>query len=188
MRQMPNEDKILFNQIDNNRLLLREYVDRNDVIESIQNQSVIYIYYNGIDGVITKGYRTIEPYCLGVSTAGNVVLRAWQQAGASDSNRGLKRPKRPGHDDIPGWRLFYLDGITSVMPTGKIFSVQEGKIRPNYNPNDKQMKEIFIAVEPMKSDDVVLKNQGNIGDVESVEKKVSAFQNQSDKFKSDIEC
>lgn len=186
MPQMLNENNVIFEQINNTRFLLREFLDKNDIIEAIQNQSVIYIYYNGIDGVITKGYRTIEPYCFGVSTAGNVVVRAWQQAGASDSNKGLKRPKRPGHDDIPGWRLFYFDGITSIMPTGKIFSSEQGKIRPNYNPNDKQMKEIFIAVEPMKRDDLVLKNQDNIGKSSSTEKEVSSFQNQADKFKGDI--
>lgn len=186
MPQMLNENNVIFEQINNTRFLLREFLDKNDIIEAIQNQSVIYIYYNGIDGVITKGYRTIEPYCFGVSTAGNVVVRAWQQAGASDSNKGLKRPKRHGHDDIPGWRLFYFDGITSIMPTGKIFSSEQGKIRPNYNPNDKQMKEIFIAVEPMKRDDLVLKNQDNIGKSSSTEKEVSSFQNQADKFKGDI--
>lgn len=183
--RMLEESKILFEQIKTSRQLLKESVDKNDFIDAISTQSVVYIYYQG-DDTINKGYRTVEPYVLGVSTAGNVVLRAWQQAGASDSNKGLKRPKRPGKDDIPGWRLFYLDGITSIMPTGKVFSVEEGKIRPKYNPQDKQMREIFIAAEPMKKDDLIKTGQDSIVTPDSIEKKVSSFDNQTAKLKTDV--
>lgn len=182
---MPENKQLIFEHIKNMKLLLTENVNKDDIIDSIQKQKVLYIYYAG-DDTITKGYRTIEPYLLGVSTAGNVVVRAWQQAGASDSNKGIKRPRRPDKDAIPGWRLFYLDGITSILPTGKIFSVEEGKIRPKYNPNDKQMKEIFIAVDPTKKDNLVISGQDSIVEPNSTQKSVSMFKDQSDKFKSDI--
>src|SRR5690606_13173948 len=135
----------LMEKINENKGLITETINRDDLIDAINNRKVVYIYYSGVEGksndgegVITKGYRTIEPYLLGITHAGNLVVRAWQQSGASDSNKGLNRVPRPDHDILPGWRLFYVDGITSLLLTGKHFSTNKNKIRPNYNPNDEQ--------------------------------------------------
>jgi predicted DNA-binding transcriptional regulator YafY len=91
------------------------------------------IYYDGEDNG-GKGYRTIEPVCLGVSKRGNFVLRAWEVEGSSWSaqNEG---------NILPGWRLFRLDKIFTYRPTMDNFYT----MRPKYNPNgDKSMERVFI--------------------------------------------
>lgn len=128
---------------------------QDKLIEAIQQRKIIYIYYEGVDGksnygydTISKGYRTIEPYLIGETTAGNIALRAWQQNGASDSFRKLlHREYRPDHDKLPGWRLFYLDGITAILPTGRNFSNSRYRTRPDYNQNDKQMRKIIEFID-----------------------------------------
>jgi len=176
-------------KINENKGLITESINRDDLIDAINKRKVVYIYYSGVEGksndgegVITKGYRTIEPYLLGITHAGNFVVRAWQQSGASDSNKGLNRIPRPDHDILPGWRLFYVDGITSFLLTGKHFSTNKNKIRPNYNPNDEQMKEIILAIDPDQP-------ETEISGVDSLKKsdkfsdKLSKFDTQTKKFK-----
>ena len=70
-----NEIKIFFSNIKNLRHLLNEGVGENDIVDAIQKHEYIYIYYAG-DNTIERGYRTIRPFVLGTSTAGNKVLRA----------------------------------------------------------------------------------------------------------------
>lgn len=174
---------------ENTKILLNEVVNRDDLIDAIRNRKIVYIYYSGIEGksnegegVIKPGYRTIEPYLLGITKAGNFVVRAWQQSGASDSNRGLNRTPRPDHDILPGWRLFYVDGITSFLLTGKRFSTAKNKIRPNYNPNDKQMKEIIYAIDPEQGD-INTDGLDSVKDTDKYEDKLSSFDPQTKKFR-----
>ena len=104
-----------------------------DVQDSIKKKSVINIYYDGNDNG-GKGYRTIEPVCLGYSKKGNLVLRAWESEGSSwsASNKG---------NFLPGWRLFRLDKIFTYQPTMDNFV----EVRPKYNPNgDRSMERVLI--------------------------------------------
>jgi len=113
--------------------LITEAASVEDVRNSIRNKKVIIIYYDGDDNG-GKGYRTIEPVCLGVSKRGNFVLRAWESEGSSWSakNKG---------NYLPGWRLFRLDKIFTYRPTMDNFYT----VRPNYNPNgDRSMERVFI--------------------------------------------
>jgi len=80
-------------------IILEASVRNNDIIDCIDGHKVVSIFYDG-DGVENRGYRDIEPYCLGNSKDDNPVLRAYQQAGATDS-------------EIPGWKLFRVDKIVS---------------------------------------------------------------------------
>ena len=115
------------------KTLLNEAVAVGDVRNSIRNKNVIYIYYNGRDNG-GKGYRTIEPVCLGVSKKGKLVLRAWEREGSSYSaqNEG---------NILPGWRLFRLDKIFTYTPTLDNFT----EARPLYNPNgDKSMITVYL--------------------------------------------
>lgn len=169
------EDQILRNKIKDLRLL-NEWVDRNEVIDAIKNADIVYIYYAG-DETVNRGFRTIEPYALGRSTAGNLVLRAYQQAGASDSKGTAKRE----NDEVPGWRLFRLDGITSFMKTFKKFDPK--KPRPKYNPKDRGMTEILIAVDPTKDVDIKVKGTDSIEEPDVVQQKLSQFDAQAAKFK-----
>lgn len=162
---------------------LNEFVSRNTVADAIQNHDVVFIYYSG-DETINRGYRTIEPYVLGVSTAGNIVLRAWQQNGATDTGNAPKRP----NDEIPGWRLFRLDGITSMAKTLRKFEtdpVYMSTNRPHYNPQDKQMTQIIMAVQPAAKQEPTAPT-GDTGTTtfKAMTGDKNWFQNQFSKFKN----
>jgi len=89
--------------LDSLKKLVTEAASLGDVQDSIKKKKIIVIYYDGNDNG-GKGYRTIEPLCLGYSKKGNLVLRAWESEGSSWSakNKG---------NFLPGWRLFRLDKI-----------------------------------------------------------------------------
>ena len=113
--------------------LVTEAASLGDVQDSIKKRKVVTIYYDGNDNG-GKGYRTIEPVCLGYSKKGNLVLRAWESEGSSwsASNKG---------NFLPGWRLFRLDKIFTYQPTMDNFV----EVRPKYNPNgDRSMERVLI--------------------------------------------
>jgi len=113
--------------------LITEVAALDQVQDSIRDKKVIIIYYDGDDNG-GKGYRTIEPVCLGYSKKGNLVLRAWEVEGKSHSRDFKGNP-------IPGWRLFRLDKIFTYKPTMNNFV----DMRPNYNPNgDKSMSRVIL--------------------------------------------
>lgn len=113
--------------------LICEIASLDSIVDAIKNRKVIIIYYDG-DEPGGRGLRQIEPVCLGVSKAGNKVLRAWDSEGASHT--GYK-----GEQPLPGWRLFRLDKILSNKPTGEIYN----RPRPGYNSNgDKSMTSVII--------------------------------------------
>jgi predicted DNA-binding transcriptional regulator YafY len=115
------------------KYVISEAASLGDVQDSIKKKSVTIIYYDGDDNG-GKGYRTIEPVCLGYSKKGNLVLRAWEQEGSSWSakNKG---------NVLPGWRLFRLDKIFTYKPTMDKFV----EVRPNYNPTgDRSMERVII--------------------------------------------
>jgi len=140
---MLNEVKTLFNNIKRFRLLLTEAVNDSDMAKYIQNHEYVYIYYTG-DETNQKGYRTIRPYVLGVSTAGNKVIRAWQD----NKKNSVTFDNRPTRTDSlehdywndnegvkPGWRMFSLDKISKAYPIGKKFNNPDGTVMipPKYN-------------------------------------------------------
>jgi hypothetical protein len=191
---MLTEIKILFNNIKNFRHLLKEGVGENDIVNAIQNHEYIYIYYAG-DNTIERGYRTIRPFVLGTSTAGNKVLRAWQDKGKSDSLRADSPRKRIDHEyhrdndgkEKAGWRLFLVDKISSAYPTGKRFVDEDGNVMipPLYNQNDKQMTNIIASVSPKEPKSVQTKGLGKVAAPSVVAAKVdkSQFDTQTNKFK-----
>lgn len=93
------------------------------ICNAIKNKQVLEFYYDG-------GIRVVEPFCYGISTAGNEVLRGFQIEGYSNSGNSF------------GWKLFKIDEMTSIRNKNMNFSGQ----RPYYNPNDKSMTEIFCCV------------------------------------------
>lgn len=112
--------------------LITEVAALDDVQKSIKQKNVITINYNGDE--YGKGYRDIEPVCLGVSKAGNMVLRAWERQGSSHSREVEGNP-------IPGWRLFRLDKILTYALQGDNFN----EVRPLYNPNgDNSMARVIV--------------------------------------------
>lgn len=134
---MGNELKILFENIKNFRHLINEGVGQAGIIDAINNHEWIYLYYNADneEGKNASGYRTVRPYVLGTNAAGNTVLRAWQD-NPKNSWHFSNRPTRGDsqyHDYWsdqegvkPGWRLFNVDKISKIYPTGKKFNDENG--------------------------------------------------------------
>ena len=113
--------------------LITEIAAISDITNSIKKREIVTIYYDGKDNG-GKGYRTIEPVCLGMSKKNNMVLRAWESEGSSFSakNKG---------NFLPGWRLFRVDKIFTYKPTFDKFN----EVRPNYNQNgDKSMIQVLV--------------------------------------------
>ena len=113
--------------------IICEIASLDSIVDAIKKRQVVIIYYDG-DEPGGRGIRQIEPVCLGVSKAGNKVLRAWDSEGASHT--GYK-----GEQPLPGWRLFRLDKILSNKPTGEVYN----EPKPGYNFNgDKSMVSVII--------------------------------------------
>ena len=129
--------------------LITEVAAIDDVQRSIKQKNVITINYDGEE--YGRGYRDIEPVCLGVSKAGNMVLRAWERQGVSHSKEVEGNP-------IPGWRLFRLDKILTYLPQGDNFN----EVRPLYNPNgDNSMVRVIINAK-FDNDNINNNNTENI--------------------------
>ena len=111
------------------RIIIKEAISRDSVIDAIRNKKVVAIYYAG-DKTINKGYREVEIVAIGPHIkSDNTVVRAWQRRGASDTP-----------DNQPGWRLFRLDKINNISPTSDTFETP----RPYFNPSgDKHMSQVF---------------------------------------------
>lgn len=114
--------------------IILEAAYRSEVERSIANHRRVRIYYGG-DEVETQGERFIEPYVLGLSLAGNPILRAYQYKGVTDTEQ-------------PGWKTFRLDRIMDWDETGEFpFNTPiSDRVRniPKYNPRgDRSMITIY---------------------------------------------
>jgi predicted DNA-binding transcriptional regulator YafY len=120
----------LINTIKN---LITEAATLEDVLDSIKNRKVVVIYYDG-DEPGGRVLREIEPVCIGVSKANNRIIRAWDKEGSSHT-------AYKGEQPLPGWRIFRLDKILSLKPTGEVYN----EPRPGYNFNgDKTMASVIL--------------------------------------------
>lgn len=93
---------------------------KNILMTAIQNHLVVTFTYDGL-------HRVVEPYTLGLSTAGRLALRAFQTGGNSRSGR------------TSDWHLFSVGNIRDITMT----SIRFSPTRPGYNPSDKGMQTIF---------------------------------------------
>ena len=113
--------------------LILEVASIDSIVNAIKTKDKIIIYYDG-DEPGGRGLRNIEPVCFGYSKAGNPVLRAWDEEGASHT-------AYKGEQPLPGWRLFRVDKIQSFRPSGEKFTTP----KPGYNPRgDKSMTRVII--------------------------------------------
>ena len=114
------------------RGLICEIASVGSVQDAVNKRQVVTIYYDG-DEPGGRGIREVEPVALGKSKAGNLVMRGWDREGASHT--GYK-----GEQPLPGWRLFRLDKILSLKPTGEVYN----QPHPGYNFNgDKSMVSVI---------------------------------------------
>jgi hypothetical protein len=114
--------------------IILEAAERMEVERAIVNHDRIRINYLG-DETIKAGERDIEPYVLGLSKAGNPILRAYQYRGVTDTEQ-------------PGWKTFLLDKIRdwSDMNDMPFRTPISDRVRgiPKYNPNgDRSMITIY---------------------------------------------
>jgi predicted DNA-binding transcriptional regulator YafY len=113
--------------------LILEIASVDSIVDAIKNRKKVVINYEG-DEPGGKGLREIEPVCFGYSKAGNPILTAWENEGASHT-------AYKGEQPLPDWRIFRVDKINSFKPTGEYFN----EMRPGYNPNgDKNMTKVII--------------------------------------------
>ena len=113
--------------------LILEAVGKPRIAKAIDSHQVVTIYYKG-DETINAGFRDIEVYTLGISKAGNPVIRGFQLRGVTDT-------------EVPGWKLFRVDKITYWKPKeGKFFKTPISNRRkgvPKFNPKgDKTMARV----------------------------------------------
>lgn len=92
------------------------------ICEAIQLRVLVQFNYDGEP-------RVAEPYCFGLSSRGNRVLRAYQIAGGSAVSGEL------------GWKLFDESKIEGLQTTDDHFDP-----RADYNPADKGMTKILCRV------------------------------------------
>jgi predicted DNA-binding transcriptional regulator YafY len=92
------------------------------LVAAIEGRRLVSIWYD-------PGVRVIEPHAVGYGPDGQVLLRAFQVAGASESGQ-------PIH-----WKLFRLDRITDAKLNGRSFK----KPRPQYRRDDPVMTRGIIA-------------------------------------------
>ncbi len=122
--------------INNLKYLVTEAASLDSIQKSIGAKNLVSIYYDGDEDSTStgKGYRIIEPVCLGThKDTGNLVLCAWETEGSSYS-RGKKG------NPIPGWRLFRVDKIFTYNVLMDKFT----EMRPYFNANgDKRMSRII---------------------------------------------
>ena len=189
------EVKKIFENIKHFRKLLTEGVGSSDIVDAINNREYIYIYYAG-DETIEKGSRTIRPFVLGThKKSGNLVLRAWQDKGRSDSLRSDSPRKRRDHEyhtdndgkEKPGWRLFRVDGIVHIYPTGRRFIDSNGNVMipPLYNENDNDMSSIVASISVETPSRLPQKNVDAVDKPTVSTEKISPseFEGQSGRFK-----
>jgi hypothetical protein len=95
---------------------------RNIIEEGIRNRRYLTFTYKGIA-------RKVQPAAVGVSRAGNDVLRCYQTKGGHNTD---------GHD----WNLCALSEISSLSVTGEQFDAPP----PGYNRGDKGMVKIYAEL------------------------------------------
>lgn len=118
--------------------LLKESIEQPKVEDAIRKHYEVEITYlpkrkrNGFSN--GEGRRIIQPTTLGISKSGNMVVRAFQPYGDTQTR-------------VPHWKMFVLDNIQQWKPTNKVFSEPPGlnKELGRYNPNgDESMSTVLL--------------------------------------------
>jgi hypothetical protein len=92
------------------------------IINAIRSREVLSFTYDGLA-------RVLEPHAVGLSTAGNNVLRCYQTQGSHVT---------PDHE----WDLCKISKISDLRTTGQHFVGE----RPGYRRGDKHMTNIFAEL------------------------------------------
>lgn len=95
----------------------------DELKKAIEEKKVVTFIYDGLP-------REVEPFLIGDTTSMHAAMRGFQTGGGSRSGNPV------------GWRLFLLEKIRNLSITEIHFS----GVRPDYNPSDKAMCNIFAHV------------------------------------------
>jgi hypothetical protein len=118
----------------------RKPFDIDLMSQAIQQGREVGLLYKGDDMKAPSGkYRLIYPVAMGVSKAGNRVIRAIHKIGQSESKAqetGVRSAEAKNE-----WRLFKTDNIKGMWFTGNFFDY----VPSNYNSNDKGMNGIEVT-------------------------------------------
>ncbi|MEQ1956462.1 hypothetical protein [Mesorhizobium sp. CN2-181] len=91
------------------------------ICDAIERMRVLAFAYEGEE-------RSADPYILGISRKGILVLSAVQRSGGSGR----------------GFRSFHIEGLSSPRITGQKFFGNH----PDYNPKDRDFEKILCQVKP----------------------------------------
>ena len=98
------------------------------------------ILYKGDDMIAQSGkYRVIYPVAMGMSKAGNRVIRAVHKVGQSESEAGKTSVRSAEAKNV--WRLFKASNIRGMWFTGDFFNFNP----KSYNPNDRGMSTVEVS-------------------------------------------
>tara|TARA_Y100000389_G_scaffold203252_1_gene251068 strand:- start:595 stop:1191 length:597 start_codon:yes stop_codon:yes gene_type:complete len=98
------------------------------------------ILYKGDDMIAPSGkYRLIYPVAMGMSKAGNRVIRAIHKVGQSESESKSTNVRSAEAKNV--WRLFKASNIRGMWFTGGFFDFNPN----NYNPNDRGMSTVEVS-------------------------------------------
>jgi predicted DNA-binding transcriptional regulator YafY len=95
----------------------------NILKEAIEKRKKVEIIYE-------NSVRIVDPYLVGINQKDHISLRAFQTGGQSSSG------------NLPSWRLFLIEKIDAIKILDEQFALNS-----QYNPNDKQMKQIHYRIE-----------------------------------------
>lgn len=102
---------------------------RATVCGAIRARRVIEFFYHG-------GYRTVEPFCLGLVMSGeadNESLLCYQIGGFSELR------------EVVGWKLYRASEMTDIEISNERFTGD----RPGYDPDAVEMATIYCCVTPL---------------------------------------
>jgi hypothetical protein len=99
----------------------------NRIINAMKSQKVVKFFYTppSDSRKPVKGYRDVEIFALGTNKWGNRVIYAWLR------NETSKTLKRQRENDKIRWRMFRLDGISSLNNTISDFSIDNDFLTRN---------------------------------------------------------
>jgi hypothetical protein len=113
--------------------LLREDASVDAINNAVNNMHPVRIVYNGPSGA-GNGEREIYPVAYGISTAGNLVVRAFQPQGSTSS-------------EVPAWKFFRLDRIKRWdNDNSRTFNPEELN---GFNENGDEQIETLYAISPI---------------------------------------
>jgi hypothetical protein len=93
------------------------------LIEAINRRNLIELFYDGYPRL------RVEPYILGYSSAGKLLLSCYQNDGASRQS------------PVPGWKNFKIGTIQNLLCLEEDFHP-----RPDYNRKDRTFRQILEQV------------------------------------------